>query len=312
MPRHFFTLHLPLLVALGAATTTSLTVGQPPAVEEVGNPLVAQLVEQGIRLPDGTQAALPPPVALDGLDPGTLRERLRPVYQRHGWERFSRRSQVAPLELKLGTVSDHDQKRQGHTVSVWFIAYGNFQALLDSQMVEQLASDLGKEASESGEAEYAFRELDEVELTRFGLERVERDGFRETWIHGAVPVLNRVEVQGVAHSVVTHDEQTLWVAWQIDPRFPSTGNLANQWRSFERNDLGERELGPFHGYLGYAGYGRIMRLAEPEGALWIECHVVLHEPEGWFAGSNALRAKIPLGIQENVRKFRRELGRLEP
>ncbi len=51
----------------------------------------------------------------------------------------------------------------------------------------------------------------------------------------------------------------------------------------------------------------VTRLARPEGALFFEMHVVIHEPEAWFGGPNLLRSKMPLVIQENVRNLRRRL-----
>jgi hypothetical protein len=36
--------------------------------------------------------------------------------------------------------------------------------------------------------------------------------------------------------------------------------------------------------------------------------MVLGEPEAWFQGSNLLRSKIPLTVQEGVRTLRRRLA----
>ena len=53
-------------------------------------------------------------------------------------------------------------------------------------------------------------------------------------------------------------------------------------------------------------YFKITKLAAPEGALFIEQHVMFAEPAGWFGGANLLRSKLPIAVQDNVRTMRRE------
>ena len=50
-------------------------------------------------------------------------------------------------------------------------------------------------------------------------------------------------------------------------------------------------------------------MEEPEGALFIECHILFAEPKGWFGGTNQLVAKMPLVVQNQVRNTRTELMR---
>jgi hypothetical protein len=35
--------------------------------------------------------------------------------------------------------------------------------------------------------------------------------------------------------------------------------------------------------------------------------MLMHEPTQWFSGSNFIRSKLPLAIQEGARSFRRSL-----
>lgn len=285
------------------------------AEERGANPLLLQLTDNGIDIPGAGRVTLPPPQLPDGLDQEEVRAVLEPVYRRHGWDRFTRNSQVAPFELKLGTVVDEQGERRGHTVSVWFVAHGQLELLSKSEFLEQLAADLREERATETEEEdveaLQGSELTDDQLSELGIKRSDETVFRETYLRAKFPVLNRVEVAGVAQVVTSQTPQSLVVAWQLDPRFEQEGPEHNSWRSIDRSPLGEKQLGEAQTYGGYGGYGKITALESPAGAMFVECHVVVHEPEGWFAGSNALRSKIPLGIQENVRKFRRELGRLE-
>ena len=50
-------------------------------------------------------------------------------------------------------------------------------------------------------------------------------------------------------------------------------------------------------------------LAAPEEALFIECHLVFDEPQGWFNGANLIRSKVPVLVEDTVRKARRRLAK---
>jgi hypothetical protein len=117
-------------------------------------------------------------------------------------------------------------------------------------------------------------------------------------------------VRGVVRAHRSRTSDALWLAWLLDPRF-DTGELANRWNPIEIDNLGKKELGAAHAYQGYGGYVKVTPLDEPADALFIEAHIVFHEPPAWFNTSNLLRSKMPLAIQENIRKFRRQLDRLE-
>jgi hypothetical protein len=47
----------------------------------------------------------------------------------------------------------------------------------------------------------------------------------------------------------------------------------------------------------------------PVGALFVEQHLIFVEPAGWFDGTNLLRSKFRLVIQDRVRAMRREWAR---
>jgi hypothetical protein len=277
--------------------------------DELRNPLCEHLLRQGVALADRQHAPLSPFTLPDGIPGDAVEEFLEPIHQRHGWNRFTRNSHVAPVELKLGTVADAAGKRLGHTVSVWFVAYGSLESLTDPEMLTELAGDIAAEQDAESNEALTGGELTDDRLARMGIERLHDARLREVFVEARFPILNRVEVAGVSRVVSSYTEQSLVVAWELDPRFSQGESPANHWQPMERTDLGEKKRGAARAYQGYGGYGKITALSEPEGALFVECHVVFHEPEEWFAGSNALRAKIPLGVQENVRKFRRQLAR---
>ena len=54
---------------------------------------------------------------------------------------------------------------------------------------------------------------------------------------------------------------------------------------------------------------KLTRLADPDGAVFVEYHGVYNEPSGWFPGEeNLLRSKLPLVVQQEVKQFRVKLS----
>ena len=119
--------------------------------------------------------------------------------------------------------------------------------------------------------------------------------------------MDRVQVAGVVRTESLQGEDFLLGFSQIDERFNQDKQYANRWWSLEEDgESGEDQAQP---YSGFAGYAIATSLAEPSGAMLIECHAVIHEPHGWFDGRSLLSSKLPLLVQDNVRQFRRALAK---
>jgi hypothetical protein len=67
------------------------------------------------------------------------------------------------------------------------------------------------------------------------------------------------------------------------------------------------KAGPWKPFSGSGQYLKVTRLVEPQGALFVEYHLVFTEPADWFGGANLLRSKLPQAAQVIVRSMRREL-----
>ena len=63
-------------------------------------------------------------------------------------------------------------------------------------------------------------------------------------------------------------------------------------------------------YDGAGLYMKITALAQPADAVFVECHIVGIEPQGWFNGANLLLSKLPPAIQNQVRSSRRAMGKI--
>ena len=100
-------------------------------------------------------------------------------------------------------------------------------------------------------------------------------------------------------------------AQKLDPRFARDAKFPNQWRPLTRKPTGGFAEGDAQPYGGMGQYVKVTALVDadgkPNGKLFIEAHMVFHEPQGWFGGANLLGSKLPLAVQDNVREFRRLL-----
>jgi len=125
-------------------------------------------------------------------------------------------------------------------------------------------------------------------------------------------ILDRVHLVGVAGTEREKRAKSVVATILLDARFRDDAELPNRWQPVLRDAAGRMELGTASPYSGLGGYIKVTELAEPAGALFVECHVAFDEPEGWFEGKNLLRSKLPLVVQDNVRTFRRKLAKAAP
>jgi hypothetical protein len=106
----------------------------------------------------------------------------------------------------------------------------------------------------------------------------------------------------------TRSAESIILAAAIDPRFADDKEFPNRWWPMTRDDAGHSQQGPPQPYRAAGWYYKATELHEPAGAIFIEYHILYDEPRGWFDGANLLCSKLPLLVQEGVRKFRRQLA----
>lgn len=309
------------------------------AAEEAGNEnqLMERLIQQGVRFPGDLTVQLPEPDLVDGLDESQQRRIVRQLAQRHDWKQFVRDSTVAPFMLKQAYLKNRQGRRVGHVVDVWFVAHGPLRIF---QETEHAKAVFGTDWTGGNAADVTVQELDDQDVLERGIEKIDEDV--EKYALVAFSLMNKVYVQGVGHVCRSRTHESVIIAWELDSRFNEgdrglaagvnggfsgesnrgeerlrgatfqsedpKSKRCNRWQPIETTKLGQRERGAPRAYRGYGGYLKITDLSVPEGALLVEAHVVFHEPEEWFRGSNFLRAKIPLMVRENINGLRRKLA----
>lgn len=272
--------------------------------DERANPLFEQLRSEGVAVTAQTKTPLSAPRMADGLDAAGQRAVLEKVVgKRFTVREFTAKVGTAPqvYALQKIAVAGEDAPR-ALGIDVSFIAYGSLETVSGRDFLE----DLHKKSKDRKIHILSKAELGKRKLTAESSKKRE-----ERYSHGVFIVLERVELRASLHTVVTRQADSLLAATLIDPRFAADTDFPNQWRKITVDEEGRRKLGPPQPYSRAGGYMKITRLHEPEGALFVEYHLVYTEPKGWFSGADPLTTKVPAIIQSEVRTFRQELNRVK-
>ncbi len=278
----------------------------PGAVPE--NPVFELLIEQGLPAPDGSRVKLPEPWLPDGLDAAAQRAALERMAGPRPVDQLLRDSVVAPFVFTMGDVEGAEGAGTMRRVDVWFVAYGDLEKLAERETIDQLVESVQTQGPSDLPQRHGV--LDEEEMRRRGLFVPDTEDRKQRFAYATVGLLDRVLLSATQQVVLTRRQESVLAAGMIDPRFTDDTEYPNQWRPIERDPSGRFIPGEPQPYSAAAFYVKVTRLKEPAGALVIECHQVFDEPEAWFGGRNLLRSKLPILVQDSVRKFRRKLREL--
>lgn len=279
----------------------TLGLGAPPE-----NPVFRQLVDTGVPVGGDRFVKIAPPTMPDGLDADAQHELIRRIAgPTRQIDTLMRNSIVAPFVLKIGRADAEDGPTPTRTVDVWFVAYGN----LDQFVSEDFLDRMVKEAESDQKSKLPLTKglLSDKQMQQRNLAVVDADDRHQRYCYSTFALFDRVLISATRQIVVTRQEDSVLLASIVDPRFIEDAEYPNRWRSIAWNEYGKHTLGPSHDYVSAGFYAKVTRLEEPAGALLIEHHHVFAEPEGWFHGKNLLRSKLPLVVQDTVRKLRRKL-----
>jgi len=281
-------------MCLAALTATA-------ADHEEKNPIYRELRQKGLSVGTDKKVTLAAPTMPDGLDADGQAKALKALAGKdYDVEDLLRKSLVSPHLLRLGDATPSDPNAPARTVDVWFIAYGDIKKLSNKDFLQNLQNS----KKEEGKAEALTAE----QLKKRGIAIKAEDEKAEGYGHLVFNFLDRVQLNVTGHSFLTESDESIVIASGIDSRFRDDKELANVWRPLVRDDEGKLKPGDPTAYDGAAYYFKITKLAKPEGALFVEAHVVFCEPKKWFDGANLLRSKLPAVVQSQVRSFRRELS----
>ena len=278
---------LPLLFFAQAAPADS------PHLDK--NPVYQELRKSGISVTQAKSFPIQEPYLADGLDQAAQRKLIEKLGGRkYRFEELTRNTTVAPqiLEIKEEKVPDGDTKAR--IVHVYFVAYGDLEALAKGGKVGQPDSDADKQWKPLAAEDLAGKNV-----------KID-DPNRESYGYFMNDLIDQVRLSGVLRTYWSQTEESLIAAAMLDPRFDDDPDYPNRWQPLtgRGNNLKAGEASPYHGA---GGYTKITKLKSPIGALFIESHLIFAEPHGWFDGQNLLGSKLPAVLQHEVRTGRADI-----
>jgi len=268
------------------------------------------LVTRGVTLGSGQVVRLPKPTMADGLTAKEQTAVLTKAADKYPLDRFLKNVVVSPYVLDVNAVGDAGGEHRGQQIDFYFVAYGTLDAVTDSDLLTDIAGESEGTGPDAPPAN--ARALTDDELKARGLPLSGASTTDPTYMMIDVPILERVRLGGIAQGVQYKSDAAVLGAMKLDEAFSKDPKFPNSWKPIGRDKLGKSTLGAPAPYSGMGGYMKVTKLIEPAGAVFIECHLVFDEPHAWFNGANLLRSKLPLIVQDSVRKFRRKLGAASP
>jgi len=271
-----------------------------------GNEVLAELLDVGVPVAEGVRVRLPRATMPDGLDAeaqhNVLVEVARP---RRTVAALTRNSVVTPFVLDVKKVAGAGGGSRARRIDLWFVAYGRMEEVANRDFLKQLAG--AAERKTPGELPTEWHVFEPPELAERGIRLTTEGPHHEMYFHSTFPLLDRVLIRATRHAMSSRSDDSILLAARLDKRFVGDEAYPNLWRPITLDELGKPRLGPETPYTHAGFYVKATQLHEPAGALFIEYHQVYEEPKAWFHGANLLRSKLPLIVQDAVRKFRRRL-----
>ncbi|MEM9646553.1 MAG: hypothetical protein AAF989_16290, partial [Planctomycetota bacterium] len=270
------------------ATTAWAQETAPTSDADATVTLLRRLTDVGLQIEPGQRVTIPAPIML--ADESNVRG--EDLAGRLGWARFSKATIVAPVWMDLEYLKDDHGRRIGHSVHFRFVVHQPLSKLRDRDWMQSVFGE------SSEDADGGYRKVGEDELPmewKRGAESI-RHGFVE------VPLMNRVVVRGLVSGTTEDHGAGTVMAWRLEDTVPSASSLSSTWAAIERDDLGAKREGPMFAYRGAGGFLNLQPLSSVDesmnNACLVEGRLILREPEGWFGGSNFLRSKFSILIQE--------------
>lgn len=274
---------------------SALAPAQPATDHAAANPLYKSLLDPGPVVGPDTRVKLPPPLMPDGLDAAAQKAVIaKLIADDYDYDTFTRRSQVAPLVLKINDLKAADPKNPPRGLDTYFVAYVDLKAFDDEKFLDR-SLNVGKGEGGKGKA------LTKDDLARRGI--TVTDEKREGYGQVEFDFLEKVRLRLTGHALSSKTAGSVVAAAEVDPRFRGDKEFPNQWQALSK-PTGALVVGEAQPYGGAGMYIKITKLAEPAGAVFVEQHVVFAEPHGWFNGANLLRSKLPPVTTVNVRRMR--------
>jgi hypothetical protein len=289
--------------------TVLATAGSPAASE---NTLLTELVEKGVKMPDGQVMHLPVPLMAEGLDAEEQAAVLAKAATQGKTtsDQFLSKLSSAPVSLKIGKVPSEKGDDVIRTVNLSFVVYGDWNVLTSDKFSKTIVKE-GKASDENKDnAVSKAGYLKALEMEVRGLKTRATSDLKEYFLYTTFKLFERVELSATRFCVATKTPTGVIVAATVDPRFAKDKAYPNQWRTIDRDEATNIKMGPPQAYSGAAFYAKVTRLVKPRNAIFVEFHQVFYEPRAWFGEDvNLMPSELRKIFPFKVKEFRGKLAR---
>jgi hypothetical protein len=286
---------------------TVLATAASPAAPQ--NTLLAELINKGVKMPDGQVVCLPAPVMAEGLSEKQQAAVLAASAPRGKVDEFLDTASNASWSLKILKTSSKNGNDVYRTVDLCFVVYGDWNVLTSDQFSKGIVKEgKAKNAKNAGMVSAAGY-LKAPELAVRGLSTRSVANSKEYFLYTTFNLFDRVELSATRIGVATKTPTGVMVAARVDSRFAKDKAYPNQWRAITKDAAGNTILGPPQPYSGAGFYAKVTRLIKPANAIFVEFHEVFYEPHEWFGEDQKLmRSELGKIIPFEVKQFRIKLA----
>lgn len=237
------------------------------------------------------------PTLQSGMSASEQTSRLKPILAGLSMRQFTRSSAVAPVRIKLKYIKDDSGKRVGHDIHLAFVAYAPIDEFSDDKLSRRMFGD--EETAADDDSTGSSTEVSAQELESAG---IKDQGERVRYQRFTFDLLDKVKLSGVIRAEHSESEKQRRIDLALDERFP------NGWASLSDDENATADTKAYSGGRAWIAVTELAKeFTSGKDAVLIEARIAMHEPGGWFAGSNFLRSKLPLVLQESARNLRRGL-----
>jgi len=283
-----------MTLALGLLAGVKLCSAEAPE-----NAVYKELIEKGVPLSNGEAAKMPEFEMADGLEETAQGDALEAILKKDegGVKKASLMSKkVTAPYIRVNTDIPNSTS---HRIDLYFFAEGNLRTVANGNFWKARIGQQNK----NGRLDF----LTDQQLKQLKLTVVDQPNIKERYAHADVDLFSMVQVSGTARTMETIGKESVVVAFLLDPRFQNDKNFPNQWRPIKFNAVGKPVIGGPQPYDGVGGYAKATQFLALPGMLFVEYHIIYNEPQEWFNGKGVLDSKLSTMIEEDVRRFRRDL-----
>ena len=262
-------------------------------------PLLAELTTTGLAIPGGGRFQMPAPAMKSGLTEAQKLAVVDKYANEYPRGVFLRRDSAAPHVWKIDSILGKDDKRRGHRLDLFFVAYGKVENLEKQDLLGALMGTNRKDRK--GPIFLSDKDLSARKISPATIQGVE-----EKFVVLDLELIEKIQLAGVVRSQKTTDDGATVSVMVLDDRFAEDKEFPNRWRAI-KEQRGERVgLGP---PLPYSGFGGYVKSTPVKGdMMFFELHFAFAEPHDWFDGRNLLASKLPLALGSNVKTTRLKLA----